>query len=180
MCPIDVMEPQYKIIWRACRVRLVSVAISLSAQSMLLTFKVLIHLVDLRRILSREASSIPTRAIHTHTCVICSCPLAPAIIILRGWVRSVMSIQNIRQCLDTQVSAVVLVRRPRLHGDLGQNLHDVRIKPERQFDPTLQDILRILPRVPSQCAVGIEVRQRWITAQPCSIRSDVHNRCRSS
>ena len=145
-----------------------------------LTFNILIHLIDLRRILSRETRSIPARSIHADGLVVCSRPLAPAIVILRCWIRSVVSIQDIRQRLNPQVPAVVLVSWPRLHGNLCQHLHNIRIKTKRQFDPALHNVLRILRRIPSQCAIGIQIRQRWMTAQPRSIGSNIHDCRRSS
>ena len=95
MCPIDVVKPQQQIIWSF--------------------FDRLVHLSNLRWILTGEAGTIPTRSVHAYTVVVGTSPLTPTVIILRRRIGPEMSVKYVRQSLDAEIAAVVLVGRPGLH-----------------------------------------------------------------
>lgn len=116
---------------------------------------IVINLRDLAGIMSRISGAVFYCSVHTNGCSTSTQPLSPAIVILRSWVWTKVSVQNVSQGLDTKIAAVILVRRPRLHGDVGDNVEDLLIKTEGQRDPVLEYLLWIERSVPSQPPVRI-------------------------
>lgn len=68
--------------------------------------------------------TIPTRSIHAYGSLFNTEPLSISVVLLRDRVRAIVSVQNIRQSLDTKVSAVVLICWPRRHRDCVDSIDD--------------------------------------------------------
>lgn len=103
-----------------------------------------------------------------------------------------MRVQDISQGLDTEVTAVVLVRWPRFHGNISYNIDDLLIETKGQTNPLLEYVLGIKRSIPSKLAVRIQIllllaggwgadaiRSTYghshMTAQPGRIRSSARN-----
>ena len=121
LCIWYVVEPEQQVIWRR--------------------LYILIDLGDLRRVLSSVTSAILYSSVHADTECIGARPLAPSVAILRGRVGTKVCVEDVCQCLDSEVAAVIFVCGPRPHGHVCESVKNVLIETKRQSDPVLKDRL---------------------------------------